>query len=247
MSSILIHPDLVANITRQLPEDVTNLLRHIGSGICVAGGFCRDAFLGDCPKDVDIFGTSAEVVEEAIDWFSWHCKEYDERVVTANSRTFKPAYDHEVQPVQFVERCFYPTHEELIESFDWSVCQCAVYWCGWERWEGIATKAFGEDIQAGRLHYTAPERDEDPGASILRMMKLTQRGFKPTEDSIARCIGRFASELNKQETHLDDAFDRDMKPATPEMEYTMKAKRCFRMCGYSWKHGRKSEIERDEE
>jgi hypothetical protein len=171
-------------------------------------------------------------------------------VATANSRTFKPRYDHEVQPVQFVERCFYPTHEELIESFDWSVCQCAVYATrkmSGVQWEGICTKAFGEDIQAGKLHYTAPERDEDPGASILRMVKLTHRGFKPTEDSIARCIGRFAAELNKQETAFDDAFDRDMEPRTPEMEYTRKAKRCFRMCGYSWKHGRKSEIERDEE
>ena len=91
------------------------------------------------------------------------------------------------------------------------------------------------DIQAGKLHYTAPERDEDPGASILRMVKLTQRGFKPTEDSIARAIGRFAAELVKQESHVDDALPLQ----TPEMEYTMKAKRCFRSCGYSWKHGRK--------
>jgi hypothetical protein len=33
MSSILVHPDLVANITRQLPEDVTSLLQHIGSAV----------------------------------------------------------------------------------------------------------------------------------------------------------------------------------------------------------------------
>jgi hypothetical protein len=194
MGSILIHPDLVANITKQLPEDVKKLLQHIGPGICVAGGFCRDAFFGECPKEVDIFGTkdvdifgaSEETLREAIDWFGWNCKEYDNGVMMANSRTFKARYDQEVQPVQ------------LIESFDWSVCQCAVYTVqkmsavamgGY----GICTKAFGEDIQAGKLHYTAPERDEDPGASVLRMMKLTRRGFKPTEDSIARCIGRFAS------------------------------------------------------
>ena len=243
MSSILIHPDLVANITRQLPEDVTRLLQHIRSGICVAGGFCRDAFLGESPKDVDIFGTSQMIVEEAIDWFGWNCKEYEAGVRTANSRTFKPRYDHEVQPVQFVERCYYPTHAELIESFDWSVCQCAVYFTqephGDGHFEAICTNAFGEDIQAGKLHYTAPERDEDPGASILRMVKLTHRGFKPTEDSIARAIGRFAAELVKQETHLDDAFDKDMAPVTKEIEYSRKAKRCFRSCGYSWKHGRK--------
>jgi hypothetical protein len=230
-----------------LPEDVTKLLQHIGSGICVAGGFCRDAFLGERPKDVDIFGTSEEVVREAIDWFGWNAKEYENGAKTANSVTFKPRYDHEVQPVQFVERCFYPTHEELIESFDWSVCQCAVFYSHLsEKFEGICTKGFGSDIQAGTLHYTAPERDEDPGASILRMVKLTHRGFKPTEESIARCLGRFAAELVKQETYFDAAFDKDT-PLTPEMEYTIKAKRCFRMCGYSWKHGRKSEIERDEE
>jgi hypothetical protein len=147
-----------------------------------------------------------------------------------------------------VERCFYPTHGELIESFDWSVCQCAVYWTqhhyavegsrirNTEAFEGICTKAFGEDIQAGTLHYTAPERDEDPGASILRMVKLTNRGWKPTEDSIARCIGRFAAELAKQPT-----VDEDADGQTPEMQYTRKAKRCFRMCGYSWKHGRKGQ------
>jgi hypothetical protein len=112
-----------------------------------------------------------------------------------------------------------------------------------ERFEGIATKAFGEDIQAGRLHYTAPERDEDPGASILRMMKLTQRGFKPTEDSIARAIGRFAAELVKTPTEFEDALDAAGNMRTPEMEYTRKAKRCFRMCGYSWKHGRKGQDE----
>jgi hypothetical protein len=242
MSSILIHPDLVANITKQLPEDVTKLLQHIGSGICVAGGFCRDAFLGESPKDVDIFGTSEKVIRETIEWFSWNNTEYEPEVITANSRTFKPKYDHEVQPVQFVTRSWYPTHAELIESFDWSVCQCAVFWSQLsEKFEGICTKGFGEDIQAGKLHYTAPERDEDPGASILRMVKLTHRGFKPTEESIARAIGRFAAELVKQETHLDDAFDKDMAPVTKEIEYSRKAKRCFRSCGYSWKHGRKGQ------
>jgi hypothetical protein len=224
MSSILIHPDLVANITRQLPEDVKNLLQHFGSGICVAGGFCRDAFLGGSPMDVDIFGTSEAAIVEAIDWFGWNAKEYQQGMQTANSVSFKPSYDHEVQPVQFVERCFYPTHEGLIESFDWSVCQCAVYWTSEEKFEAICTNAFGEDIQAGELHYTAPERDEDPGASVLRMIKLTSRGFKPTEDSIARCVGRFATELIFGDRKVEE-------------RYYQKAKERFRSCGYSWKHG----------
>ena len=229
MSSILIHPDLTANITRQLPEDVKVLLQRFGSGLCVAGGFCRDSFLGDTPKDVDIFGTSEELVRDASNWFGFLNNDYEGAVDTANSRTFKPRYDHEVQPVQFVTRTFYPTHEELIESFDWSVCQCAVYYSVLsEKFHGICTKAFGEDIQAGTLHYTAPERDEDPGASVLRMVKLTQKGFKPTEDSIARCVGRFASRMDPMTIH-DEAF------------YVDKAKVCFRNVGYSWKHARKGQ------
>jgi hypothetical protein len=237
MSAILIHPDLTANITKQLPEDVKVLLQRFGSGLCVAGGFCRDSFLGDTPKDVDIFGTSEELVRDASNWFGWLNNDYEGAVDTANSRTFKPKYDHEVQPVQFVTRTFYSTHEELIESFDWSVCQCAVYFSHLsEKFEGICTKAFGEDIQAGTLHYTAPERDEDPGASVLRMVKLTHRGFKPTEDSIARAIGRFAAELVKQPMEVSELGE---AVTTPELVYTRKAKHCFRMCGYSWKHGRK--------
>lgn len=234
--SIPIHRDLVNNIVAKLPEDVKRLLMHFGSGLCVAGGFCRDAFIGEEPKDVDIFAVDANLLAEALLWFKTEAKEYQLEKQKTNSVNFVANMDdeqtgfREVPPVQFINRVFYPMHGELIKSFDWSVCQIAVYYIIDDGWKGICTKAFGEDIQSGTLHYTAPERDEDPGGSVLRMMRFTQRGWKPTEESIARCLGRFQSRVADEIPFVRGSED----------DYTEAIKICFRHVGYSGKKGNKS-------
>lgn len=232
--SIPIHNDLVKNIVAKLPEDVKRLLEHFGSGLTVAGGFCRDAFIGEEPKDVDIFAVSPEILAEALLWFKTEAKDYQLERQKTNSVNFVSNFDDEqacfkdVAPVQFINRVFFPMHGELIRSFDWSICQIAVYYILEDGWKGICTQEFGKDIQSETLHYTAPDRDEDPGASVLRMMRFTQRGWKPTEESIARCLGRFTSVI---------AGD-ILSPVTEE-DYTEKIKICFRHVGYAGK-GKKS-------
>jgi hypothetical protein len=230
-----IHQDLTANIVKALPHDVKEMMKEIGPGICVAGGFCRDAFLGTVPKDIDVFAIDKETMFNAIDWFEWNAKEYDPYLKqTVNSVSCVPDYDHDVPPIQFVTRVYYRYHVDLIESFDWSICQIALYYLsGSDRFECISTDEFARDIQQGTLHYTAPIRDEDPGASVIRMLKLTQRGWKPTEESIARCLARFCAHLN----NYVDYF----KPSDEPMEeqYFKDIKSCFRNVGYAGKKGTK--------
>lgn len=237
--SIPLHPDLTSNIVKKIPEDVKRLLMHFGSGLCIAGGFCRDAFIGEEPKDIDIFAVSDELMREATLWFNVHTDSYQLEKDSLNSINFRPKHDFDpvyetLPPIQFVTRAHYHMHGELIQSFDWSICQIAVYWNTInEAWEGICTEKFGEDIQSGTLHYTAPERDEDPGASVLRMMRFTQRGWRPTEESIARCLGRFTSEVAGELIPFGTL-------QASEEDYTEKIKVCFRQVGYSGKKGQKS-------
>lgn len=188
---MFLHTDLTDIVVRHLPFDIRQLLVTDGPDVCVAGGFVRDTLTYNVPHDVDIFAVDVDSLDAAIDWYEWHA-EIRAKLTTPNAVTFRSPG----QPtVQFISRCFYPDHEKLIESFDFSVCQAAVYWNG-EKWIGVCTEAFLHDITNSELTYTAPVRDEDPGASVIRLVKFALKGYAPGEEDVVKCVGRFFDQLS---------------------------------------------------
>ena len=52
---------------------------------------------------------------------------------------------------------------------------------------------FYEDLAAKRLRYTSPQRNEDAGGSMLRVLKFYQRGYRIP----LNCLGAVVSRLVK--------------------------------------------------
>lgn len=192
MTIMTLHPDFVSLAVNNLPDEIRGVLMKLGPGLCVAGGFVRDTLLGEEPKDIDLFGTGVKVVADAITVLE---KLGYKRVSdTRNAVTF---LSPEGPKVQVIRRVYYPTHEALVDSFDFSICQTAVWWAG-DRFVGYCTEAFSEDIVNGKARYTAPERDEDPGASVLRMVRFAGRGFEVPQEDIENCLARFYAKLAEE-------------------------------------------------
>lgn len=214
-----LHPDFVRLIVKHLPDELHNLLVEYGSGLMIGGGYCRDIITGATPKDIDIFATSEKVFRDATESLDWKDLYVTRR--TANAQTFTAEDRIEIQ---FITRVYYEDHEDAIQSFDFSVCQVAVYFdrC-FEEWVGICTPEFMEDLPNFRMRYMAPERDEDPGASVLRMMKFVARGWKISEADIARVVGRFVSRLS----------DPDAYNFENEEQATERVQKAFRRIGYA--------------
>jgi hypothetical protein len=209
--------DFTDIIVKSLPAEVRDLLMDRGEQLCVAGGFCRDILAGKDPKDIDIFAVSKPVMDDAIDSFGWQTTW--NRKNTANAVSFEQFFPMEDDiPVQFVTRVFYPDHEDLIKSFDFSVCQIAIFFSAGQ-WVGLCSSAFWRDITAERATYMDPERDEDPGASVIRMVRFASRGYKIGETDVANVVGRFFGALSGESKEI--ATDR--------------VKKSFRRVGYAGK------------
>lgn len=220
-----LHNDFTRLIVNALPEEVRNLCTSFGDELLIAGGFCRDTLTNERPKDIDFFARSSQGMKDAIFHFDWTHK-YT-MTHTLNAETFKPHPGFDI-PVQFITRVYYDNHEETIKSFDFSVCQVGVYYdklAG--EWVGICTQEFLEDLPQFRARYTAPTRDEDPGASVLRMMRLTARGFHFSDGEVAKVVGRFVAAVSPELP----AFPNH----TSEKVATEVVKKAFRRIGYAGK------------
>jgi hypothetical protein len=225
-----LHKDMVKMVVDKLPVELKNLCEYWGNPIIIAGGFVRDVITGASGKDIDIFGVGAGVMAAAS--YDFNEAGYELRI-NANSYTYTKK---DSIPIQFITRCYYENHEELINSFDWSICQAGVYFDSLaNEWRGICSEQFWEDVLSNTMHYTAPDRDEDPGASVLRMMRFAERGYHVPEEDVAKCIGRMVAEI----VPMDDS-NADVGIDNWREGWTETLKGTFRHVGYAGKKGTKS-------
>jgi hypothetical protein len=180
-----LHPDFVTMIATALPEEVRAILIKHGPNLCVAGGFCRDTLTGHDPKDIDVFSVSRVALDEAIGKLNvFPTYGYE---ITPNTETF--ICDGIGPDIQFITRTYLRDHYNAILSFDFSICQVGIWYDQEKGWIGMASDAFLEDLPKFRMRYMAPDRDEDPGASIMRAFKFSRRGFDIDDDEFAKRPG----------------------------------------------------------
>lgn len=188
---------------RRLPMPVFKLLQNNPNKIVLAGGFIRscvanepindiDIFLMEAGKEQDEIKKAAKLLTTALSGQGWQYTE-PKVVETANALTYlmKP------YPVQIITRWPFMRPYEVLSSFDFTISQAAVYY-GTDsaiphspaRWRGIVTSEFYEDLAAKRLTYTVPNRNEDAGGSMLRVLKFYQRGYRIPLDSLGAVLAR---------------------------------------------------------
>jgi hypothetical protein len=169
-------------ILRVAPVAVLNALKAHPGNLFVAGGFVRDCIQHEAPKDIDIFATTPE---QAKAWALDMAGDPGKLVVTDNAITIK---GHRICP-QFIHRWTFDTPEQCIASFDFTIA-AAAFWHDGNGWTSHCDDRFYPDLAARRLVYLSPDRNEDAGGSMLRVLKFYQRGFRIPLDSLGAVVSR---------------------------------------------------------
>jgi len=95
--------------------------------------------------------------------------------------------------VQVIHRWTYDVAEDLVQSFDFTIAKAAVWFDPVVGWNSMCDETFYPDLAAKRLTYTSPQRNEDAGGSMLRVLKYYQRGYRIPLDSLGAVIARLMS------------------------------------------------------
>jgi hypothetical protein len=184
--------------------------------IFVGGGFLRCVVANEPVNDVDVFVTNktdaivlarelvcrqfartmpkADDTEGLTRFFKAHLYETPNAITL---RHFNPV-------VQIIHRWTFQSPEDVINSFDFSVCCAAIYVQHDGTWKGIVHDRFYQDLAAKRLFYLSPVREEEPGGSMLRVLKYYQKGYRMPLDSLGKVMARmFAAVDWKTKTGSD--------------------------------------------
>jgi hypothetical protein len=189
-------------VVQRLPRDVRDLLSQNGGKLFVGGGFIRATIAGETPSDIDVFGDSKMLLSSVADLLlSRRPGSYLHK--TKNAITLiTPGR----MPVQFITRWVFEKGEHLIASFDFTVCQAAVWRTDAQTnapWASSTGDGFYVDLAGRRLVYTSPVRDEDAGGSMLRLIKYVKRGYSIQIGSLAAIVSRLNSGVMRARLHDD--------------------------------------------
>ncbi len=175
---------------KRLPKKLKELMKEKRK-IIIAGGYIRSVITGEAISDIDVFAGDRET-SESLAW-KLTSNKWD-LYKTDNAITVKSLHI----PIQFIHRWVYDNPLDILRSFDFSICQAAIWYDREEKkWTSYCGDTFYQDLAAKRLVYLSPERNEDAGGSILRVLKYYQKGYRIPLDSFGAVLARLLSEVRK--------------------------------------------------
>jgi hypothetical protein len=179
----LIHEDLVWCL-RMLPKEVFAALMGKSHRLVLAGGYIRSRVSGEVPNDIDLFVTSKD---DALATAYMLAKSKDDVHATQNAYTVTGF----LLPIQVIHRWAYQTPTNIIPSFDFTIARAAIWHDSTTAtWLSECDDRFYCDLAAKRLTYCSPDRNEDAGGSLLRVLKFYQRGYRIPMDSFGAVVAR---------------------------------------------------------
>lgn len=185
---------------RRLPKDLKTVMMTIGPQVSIGGGYIRSCISGDEIVDIDLFVESNTIRDKVVEILKPKTKE----VFRSKNAITILGYKY---PIQIIHRWLYAKPEDILSDFDFSVA-CAVMWCDkipenlmsvkgeFEGWHGRVHEYYYQDLAAKRLRYLSPDRDEDVGGSVLRVLKYYRKGYNIDLESYAGTICRLVSKVD---------------------------------------------------
>lgn len=182
-------------VAERLPRDLRDLMKVHGGKLFVGGGFLRSVIAGEEINDIDVFGSDKDFLLKVANGLSAqrpgskiHTTKNAITLLTPNRMT-----------IQFITRWTFDRPDELVKSFDFTVCQAAIWRSAGNNgdWHTRCSSRFYEDLAARRLWYTSPTRDEEAGGSMLRVIKYVKRGYSIQVSSLGAVIARLAVKIRE--------------------------------------------------
>lgn len=182
-------------VLSRVPKDVRGIMTE--KPIVLAGGFIRGTIAGEKIADIDLFTQDVLTADYASLQLSVARKGRIHKTKNAITVLSPPRF-----PVQFITRWLFEKPEYVAASFDFTVCQAAIWREPNEgRYMSICSPTFYADLAARRLVYTSPIRNEDAGGSMLRVIKYIKRGYNIQSESLAAVITRMVRGVDMQKLH----------------------------------------------
>jgi hypothetical protein len=175
-----------AMVYKRIPSKIRKLLKENHDKLFLAGGFIRSCVTGDDINDIDIF-CNPEVAKEIVEDINSGEEEYIS-IKTKNAYTIRKYCKY---PIQFVHRWEANNELDVINCFDFTICQAVVWFNSFGDFKSMCVDSFYEDIAGKRLEYTRPVREEEAGGSLIRVLKYYSKGYKIPLDSLAAVIANF--------------------------------------------------------
>lgn len=181
-------------VVQRLPRDIRDLLSENPGKLFLGGGFVRATVAGEAPSDIDLFGYDKDFLDTAARMLAAR----REGSKTHKSKNAITLLTQDRLPVQFITRWTFANASDLVASFDFTVCQAAIWR---ERnapggaWRSSIGRNFYIDLAARRLVYTNPVRDEEAGGSMLRVIKYVKRGYSIQVSSLGNVIARLTTAM----------------------------------------------------
>jgi len=170
-------------ITNRLPKLVRAVLKKHPKQLIIAGGYIRSCVSREEVNDIDLFVPSQEIA----DLVAAHLTENNIARIHKSENALT-IIGHKYT-IQIITRWTYAEPQEVIPSFDFTIARATVWWEE-SGWQSLCDERFYCDLAAKRLVYCNPERNEDAGGSILRVLKFYQRGYSMPLGSLAAVIAR---------------------------------------------------------
>lgn len=202
----------------RLPRTLTTLLKTAPwqDDVFVGGGYLRSIVAGEPVNDIDLFVTSPELAKRLANalvarvLFKKQWSECDkDQLKAVEKRIYKTDNALTLLPftpkLQIIHRWTFAAGPSVADSFDFTNC-AAVFWWGLvcpdgsrgeaPAWHSYCDPRFYPDIAAKRLIYRNPVREEEPGGSMLRVLKYYQKGYRIPLDCLADVITRLCGKLD---------------------------------------------------
>lgn len=182
-------------VLARTPRNVIELLKN-NDGIYLAGGYIRAILSGEKISDIDLFLSAEKDVDAIVKDFTKNTRARTHKTDNAVSVFFPGKL-----PIQFIFRWRYDNPIDLINSFDFTVCQVAIHWkkktsdTG-AHWISVCSESFYPDLATKHIVYTVPIRVEEAGGSLLRVIKMVKKGYSIRHQELAKVVSRMVSAVN---------------------------------------------------
>lgn len=145
--------------------NVKDFLR-LGMGCILAGGACRDGVKGRKIEDYDLFFTNSHAKDYAKNYFA----ECGYKLVFACPQGMLYTYKLEDTKIQLIHKRNYESVDDLLSSFDFSICQFAST-------DGETIMTSRQAVNDNKKKILTLSNLEYPVATINRIAKYKAKGF----------------------------------------------------------------------
>lgn len=198
----------VHHVISRLPKDIASMLRD-DPRLCIGGGIIRALIGQEKPSDIDVFGPSQEVLQATAKKLSDGRVAKGEQARIHTTDNAVTVFNGVRLPVQFITRWTFTEMANVVQSFDFTVCQAVIFFDPTDKeFKSLCSDDFYPDLAARRLVYTSPVRHEDAGGSLLRVIKYVRRGYSIQVASLGAVAARLYSGIRPESAAIHDEGER---------------------------------------